>query len=263
MTTPDTPQPPAHQTAVTAGGDANVAGDVVGRDKIINNIVVVGRMLDYAQVEGLIPQLSQPTDFATISEAFEATFRQRLQADLTQAAAQAGELLGPALAQWTPRGPHQALPYKRILTGVAQPLLEKLVELDYWATFAERVTEFSWIYFSGQDTVEVIWLRSLAALWQKHKPDGKLYGLAARTLKDGRREAVVVWQKPPAARATEAYDPRQPARAGTDFAAFGREEFRLFMVGLVLDCIRLASTVANDQAFWNDLTASLTDGPPG
>lgn len=257
------PTPPG----VQAGGDANIAGDVVGRDKIINNIVVVGRMLDYAQVEGLIPKLTHETDFATISAAFEATFQQRLGADLTAATAQAGELLRPALALWTPRGPNQALPYKRILTGLAQPLAEKLMEFDYWAAFAERVSEFNWIYFSGQDTVEVIWLRSLAALWKKYKQDEKLYGLAARTTKAGRLEAVFVWRTP-TARVTEAYDPRPPAasaggaKAATDFAGLGREEFRIFMVGLVLDCIRLASTVANDQAFWNDLTGALVGGPP-
>ncbi len=247
-------------SAVNASGDALIGGDVVGRDKIINNIVVVGRMLDYAQVEGLIPSLAQQTDFNSISEAFEATFRQRLGADLTTATAQAGAILQPALALWTPRGPNQALPYKRILTGLAQPLVEKLVELDYWASFAERVGEFNWIYFSGQDNVEVIWLRSLASLWKKYKSDEKLYGLAAR-MKNGQPEAVFVWRTP-AARVTEAYDPRQPARASTDFASLGREEFRIFMVGLVLDCIRLASTVASDQAFWNDLTASLVGGPP-
>ena len=61
-------------------------------------------------------------------------------------------------------------------------------------------------------------------------------------------------------RATEAYEPLKPGKPQTDFAKLGRQEFRIFMVGLVIDLIRLASTAANDALFWNQLTQALT-GP--
>ncbi len=252
------PDPEPSGVSVSAGGDITAGGDIVGRDKIIHNLIVVGQVLDFAQIEGLLPKLNQDTDFKTIGAAFEATFNQRLGADLATATSLAGELLAPALAAWAPARPQQALPYKQILVSLAQPLAERLLEFGYWSSFAEPVTEFNWTVFSGRDPVEVVWLRSLATLWKKYKNEDKLYGLAVRRSGD-KTDAVFIYQGL-GGRATEAYEPLKPGKPQTDFAKLGRQEFRIFMVGLVIDLIRLASTAANDALFWNQLTQALT-GP--
>jgi len=101
-------------------GSVSAKGDIVGRDKTIQNILVVGQFLDYAQVEGLIPKLAETPDLESISKAFEKTFGERLGTDLAHATAATGEILKGFLVKMMPSQPFEALPFRDILEKIKE-----------------------------------------------------------------------------------------------------------------------------------------------
>ena len=251
-------------------GSVTTHRDFVGRDKVIHNIIVVGQVLDLVRVEGLIPELSDLPDFQNISEAFEATFRDRLGTELAEATAAVGEILGEALVNWMPSKPSAALPYKRILRDLPPMLVTKLKELGYWDVFCEPVPG-KWSIHLVQEldsprqipaTVEAIWLSSLQALWKKHRKEDKLYGIAEKTVTGSLATARL---RPIPNIRIERYEQtfiirqdKKTTEAYNDLANIGHEDFRLFMLGLVIDLIRLASAASSNIKFWEGLIDLLT-----
>jgi hypothetical protein len=223
---------------VNISGSLNQHGDIVGRDKIIHNIIVVGRVLDFAQVDGLIPQLSDMPKLENISAAFEPNFKERLGSDLSNAIAIAGQILEPILSSWTPQS-GRALIFRDILLNLATPLGRKIQELNYWDVFCEPMG-----VLINQKRWNSLLLSSLSGLWNKYKTDKITYNLA--TLNN---EAFVFI----ATHQTTGFTSQE------DFKEFKREEFRIFIVGIVLDLIRMASLVSNDIDFWNQVIDSLSN----
>ena len=228
-------QPPHQEGNVNISGNLNQTGDIIGRDKIIHNIIVVGKVLDFAQIDGLIPNLSDMPNLKNISETFEANFLERLGSDLTNATSEAGEILRPILSSWTPTD-GRALPFKQILNGLAQPLANKILELDYWSNFCDTNP-----FTIGADIYSVIWFTSLSGLWRKYKKGNKVFGLA--------RKGNL---------ATFVYKTETTIKSQMDFKDFTREDFRIFILGIVLELIRMASVVSNDLLFWNQVIDSLS-----
>lgn len=257
-------------------GSVTTHRDFVGRDKVIHNIIVVGQVLDLVRVEGLIPELSDLPDFQNISEAFEATFRDRLGTDLAEATAAVGEILGEALVNWMPSKPSAALPYKRILRDLPPMLIRNLKELGYWDVFCEPVPG-KWSIRLAQKlssprqipaTAKAIWLSSLQALWKKHRKEDKLYGIAEKTV-PGPLATAHLRLIPNSRIETNAYgqvyeqtfiirQDKKTTEAQNDLANIGHEDFRLFMLGLVIDLIRLASAASSNMKFWEGLIDLLT-----
>ena len=125
----------------------------IGRDQVIQNIVLVGQFLDFAQVEGLIPKPRIPTNFISISEAFEKTFAQRLEGDLVKGIAFAGEVLVNGITKWKPANSFSALNRPQILYDIPYVLGKSFETYDHWPAFAEE---------------NVIWLHSVQLLWSNH-----------------------------------------------------------------------------------------------
>jgi hypothetical protein len=264
------PDRPTNQSGgINIDGSLNSQGDIVGRDKIIHNIIVVGRILDFARFEGLLPNASELPTFNSIAEAFEKTLNDRLGSDLTEAVATAGAILAPVLSQWLPKE-FAAFDHRKVLTNIASPLVERLQQLNYWSVFTESIGSDRWRYSSlrpGHQVTDVqgIWLRSLQLLWKKYKANSdKQYGIARIHYwweerwggNSAECPAIVVKQN---GQTTEAYDPYYNSLGlDDDFAGFGREEFRIFIVGLVIDMIRLASVAVDDLRFWKGVIDSMT-----
>ena len=63
-------------------GDANVEGNLIGRDQTINNIILVGGLLHLAGLEGLLPKITHPENFASLTEVVESVLGAGLNSDL-------------------------------------------------------------------------------------------------------------------------------------------------------------------------------------
>ncbi len=251
----------ASGVSVSSQGDVTIGGDVVGRDKIVYNIALVGQFLHHAEVEGWLNLSSSSSEI----QATEAVLQAYLSGvdvgvDAIRKAAGVGEILAPALAVWRPDHAQSALPFRATLVRMAQPLFDRLAELQYWDAYAEALGSDDWVSVSAFRPVDVLWLHSLSALWRHVENEEKLYGLATRWFGEERVAFFVV--RTPASRAREVYDPSGPTRPGTDLMAMGRRQFRVFIVGLMADVARLAADAASDRAFWQRLP-TIADKPGG
>jgi hypothetical protein len=236
-------------------GDVNSQGDLVGRDKIIQNIIILGEFLDYAGVEGLLPKSSVKPNYTSITDAFESTLGKRLENDLAAAFASAGEIIGDILVKWRQETPTSNYPIRNYLVDIAPTLVRKMQDKHYWEVFAETAYTsdsgtFVW------DNIRVIWLYSLRDLWNKYFKEKTLYGIAeidlyqitGGTAKFVRNEQFFV----------------QPTRSGEvskvhSFGKLRHEQSRVFLTGLVLDLIRIAHTTADDAKFIDGLIELLVN----
>ncbi len=219
---------------------------IAGRD-IVNNIIVVGQFLNFAQVEGLLPEGSAAPDLPALAGDLEAVLRERLGDRMTAAVAATGELLSDILSKWKPAHPGAAFPFRRMLPELAGPLLQKLKALDYWDTFTEA--SFS-AHFNAP--YRVLWLEAVNQLWRKNAFSADEFGLAEV------KEAGMFVLRAPNDDLLPAHYPAEPHLG--KFAAMGSDQFRVFLAGLVIDLLRLASTAAEDVQFWQNVTNLLAPG---
>lgn len=267
---------PVNQSGgVNIDGSPQVQGDIVGRDQIIQNIIVVGRVLDFANVEGLLPKPSRLTNYQSVNEALNATFGGPSGQDLAKSTALAGEILSDILGSYVPKHPAAALPFRRLLVEIAPKLVRNLQRLNYWDIYREQA------YLAVQRRVpsglwgEVIWLRALKSLWMKYRmPDDRLYGIAElqhpltgllrkrrhtnalHSFKDFETFASFVVKRGTSIKV--AYDPiEEQVSIDSDFGKMEGDEFRLFLVGLVIDIIALVSNSSQDVNLWKSLTDVL------
>jgi hypothetical protein len=267
-------------------GSVNVQGDIVGRDQIIQNIIIVGRVLDFANVEGLLPQAAHPKEYHSVSEALNATFSGPSGESLAVSTALAGDILRDTLGLYAPEHAAAALPFRRLLIGAAPKLVRNLQRLNYWDIYREE------IYIPAQRQLRrgawgtVIWLRSLQALWAKYRPqDDAQYGLAeiGRLVAGGLRkkphvnalrqfkaadgklyETFATFVVKRGASVAVAYDPiMEVAPLESEFGKIDSEAFRLLLVGLVIDVIGLVSNSSQDVGLWTSLTDFLASGGSG
>lgn len=210
-----------------------------GRDQIIQNIVLVGRFLDFTRVEGLIPKPQNLSNFESVSAAFETTFSQRLGDDLAQATAFAGEVLKEILKpQWISTQPYASLPFRDILRKCPEAVYNKFSQFGYWKSFCIP-------YRDGNNAYEIIFLHSLERLWKKHFRSGRLFGIGPIWTSSG-------WISP------DFYEKLSDDHIKPlDEELVTNTEFRVLMVGLVIDIIRISSIATDDVKFWNELVDLL------
>ncbi|MBN2228125.1 MAG: hypothetical protein JW779_00930 [Candidatus Thorarchaeota archaeon] len=228
-------------------------GDIIGRDKIIQNIVFVGQILDFAKAEGLIPSLPDYSDFASIGSAFKATFEQHLGNDLAQATAIAGKIVGEVFAQWLPSEPLAAIPYRKLLREIASSMVNKLQELHYWETFYEPIDHVEILASGDYGEGEVIWLQSLGELWNKHFGNDYRYGIATITNPSHPTMSIFVVDKENGIQTAHAPYKSDLTDRDSHLGQMSSSEFHVFVTGLVIDLIRLASTASIDRKFWSNI----------
>ena len=271
------PETPANQSGgVTIGGDAKVDGDFVARDKIIQNIINVGRVLDFASIEGLLPKTTQTIDYNSISQALNSAFSGPSGSSLAESTAHAGEILKDIFGSYEPENPAAALPFRNLLIEIAPKLVRSLQELNYWENYAEplyvKVQQNS-LLPSGKHG-EVIWLNALYGLRRKYRLDDKLYGIAEieapikglfrkekhinalRSNKGYETFGTFVVKRGTFVEMT--HDPiKEVIPYKSDFGRMENYEFRLFIVGLVIDTIGFVSNSSQDVNLWKGLTDML------
>jgi len=144
------------------GTEIEIGRDVVGRDKLIQNIIVVGQFLDFAKVQELIPNPSEVPNPVAIVENLERALTERLDVNLTKAIYITGELLRDLLSTWAPQQPFAAIRFRVLIPSLATHLGRKLVELNYWEAFCIKS---KLKVDSTQEEIELVWLDSLQDLW--------------------------------------------------------------------------------------------------
>ncbi|MFQ5578219.1 MAG: hypothetical protein ACE5G8_14645 [Anaerolineae bacterium] len=221
---------------------------IAGRD-IVQNIIVVGQFLDFAKIEGLLPQEAGVASLPDLSAGVETALRQHLGSSMAQATATVGQLLKGILQQWKPAA-GAAFPFKRMLPQMAPMLVEQLKALDYWDTFVQ--TKYSARY---KTQCQILTLDALNRFWRKHNADDEPFALAQA----GEAVGFAVVVSAPAPDIRFIHTPREPHLSR--FATMSNRQFRVFMAGLVLDLIRLASTAAADVKFWGDLVELVGPKP--
>jgi len=235
------------QAGVNGSGDVLIGGDVVGRDKIIQNIVFVGQVLNYAGLEGLIPKSEPSLGSEAVTNTLESVLDDLQRGNTLSSAAFAGEVLKAMFEQLAPREPFATVSTRRVLKEAPRIILRKLVRLGYWASYSKVIEESDkpvgfWVGFYFPPKTRALWLQSAKGLTQKYLGEARLYGL---------------------------YSPEEDSiRAG--FCVHGAKrhvqridqmdnvEFRVFLTSLVIDLARLGSSGQDDANFWKKLSTILS-----
>jgi hypothetical protein len=232
-------------------------------------------------VRDLLPQASDAFSFKDELEAIETTLIKPFGPDIAEAVARTGQLLGDIFHDYKPKKPNEILPFRDILPRIASPLLRKLEKLNYWHIFNEKIATQQWSFLETDEggDAEVIWLRHLKMLWLKHfEANDRLYGLAKIFFRSKTDEPVLNAYETVSssvnggysAYATfvvkhreticEAYDPIRPVgmfekgpSRSYDFGRISPEEFRLFMIGLIIELIHIVSKALINNSFWKNL----------
>src|SRR6476659_847567 len=99
--------------------DVNTGNDFVGRDKnIIQNIIVLGQYLHFAQFEELLPNTTTTASFSSIAAAFDQELGNRMQGDLSEALAFAAEILADILPLLAPKKSLVPVNYTGIMADI-------------------------------------------------------------------------------------------------------------------------------------------------
>jgi len=260
---------------------------IAGRD-VIQHIVIVGRFLDFAKVEGLIPKSEKLPDLKNVGEAFETTFKDRLGYEFAEAAAAAGAILKEFLEKWGQGRPtFAALPFRKILEELPQALYAKLSELGYWDNYILHNVKYRSAQYElrfGGGFADVLELSSLSALWAKHFEEeidfslarditdlDRLSGFAEANISHILASKILIMETDhgvmsPASGSETGPDTFLLQKKPDSFpflldtSGWNNLQFRIFMVGLVLDLIRIGSLASADKALWGELIGLVTPG---
>jgi hypothetical protein len=113
---------------------------IAGRD-VVQNIVFVGQILDFAKIEGLIPppEPINQTDILDISATLDRSIKNRLGEDLINATSIVGEILRPAFEPLMALGDLKVFPFRRILPDLSRSLFTSLDDSGLWETFCQSI----------------------------------------------------------------------------------------------------------------------------
>lgn len=238
-----------HSTNYQAHGDIN----------IIHNIVVLSNFLSSVQIEGILPTQPDTNFIQTISEAIEQKFQERLGDDITYATAVASDILSATLQTFTLNKQFEALRFRTLLRSLANDIVPKLKEYHYWETFHDPIDNV--IVSSTKYRGEVIFLTALTELWKKQVNQeisgfaiGRLISIGGKPvnifiIKDSKYE---LWE------AAYAPDRAHELDRNSFFGMLTRHQYRVFIIGIILDLIRLGTEAATDRRFWNNIVNLLS-----
>jgi hypothetical protein len=229
------------------GGDVESGRDVIGRDQIIQNILVVGQFLDFAKVSDLLPQPGEITSFDQISTAFEDTFGDEAGQDLAYATSFAGEILKDLVLGLRPADPFAAFPYNQMLEEIAPGIIDKLQSLGHWDVFSSPLDDelAKLLRFTISSNPRILWLVSMEQLWENRFSHESRFGLLeGREYYSSKESKEMVFFGSQSMGKVQNYDWRQ-------------EYLRTIFTGVVIDLVRIGSLHSSDKQFWERLVKFL------
>lgn len=192
----------------------NVSGSTIatGDNPVIKNITVLVNLLSWAQVEGLLPKIEDREDFSSITEAIEGALNSRLNSDLADAVAFAGEIIGDFTLMVKGIEAKKPVRLKTVLSFLLITVESKLKDMGYWEEY------------SFEDSIS---LKSTEALYEKHFGSSPIFLLCSTEdskvspfdLYVGRRHYTQIY----------------------DLQLFNPKQLRIIIAGIVLDLIRIYS----------------------
>ena len=204
-------------------GDANVQGNLIGRDQI-NYIFVVGNLLHFAGIEGILPKITHPESFGSLIEAVESALGNHLNSDLTEATAFAGIILGDFISTQLTCNPHEPISLKTFVANLVKYIAIRLKKTGYWGAYSQSVYDYS----------DVVLLETTIIFWNKQFPRNK------------KKEIFISLSR----YAYELYVERD-----ANIARFNTKELRVLIAGIVLDLIRIGL----DASFNNQFLKSMAE----
>lgn len=199
-------------------GDANAGRDVVGRDQI-NNIVIVGNLLHFAQIEGLFPKIQEADNFASLTEAVESALGARLSSDLAEATAFAGEIIGDFISTQIPKDPRQAIVLHAFIAKLVEHIGERLADTGHLEAFTQTIYRPS-----GRSEVsfKALLLEATNMLWRKQFGAEKHFYIGYQH--NNKKYPCILF-----------------ADFSSDITRFNTKQLRVIIAGIVLDLIRIKS----------------------
>jgi|GEM_PF-1344274 len=236
-------------------GDINADVGVEAQNVVIGNnnnqtlnnyIIVVARFLEFAQVEGLLPRLNETRDFNDLSKAIEKTFGTESGDDLTEATAFAGEIIGDVLREWTLKYSHRPLPLGQLIAPLAATIHQKLKITQHWEAHSQS-TEDGW--------TRILWLEATTKLW-KNK-----FGPKDLFIRFGIGEPYPLTKHPVvwiAKRYKYVAKGDSTIFGGIDPDEWNTQQHRVFIAGVLLDLIRIASDASFNKNFVQEIITMVT-----
>ncbi len=129
---------------IDTGGGANIEGgvaagrDFIGRD-FIQNIVVVGELLDFAQIEGLLPDISEIPLYEDIGTAIEELLDNRAQGNFSEVIAYVGSYMRDFVPYLKPSNPMNPVRYDLVVNSYLPEILgQRFLEEGYWSIYRSK-----------------------------------------------------------------------------------------------------------------------------
>lgn len=231
---------PSRSSAINITGNSSVsAQDLVAGDKNIY-IVLVGQFLDQLKIQELFPKLA-PTEIAQRVQEQLQEGTLSLSATDADHMAFAGRVLEKVIKPFAPPEKFSAFLFRGLLDQIPQVIGSTLEELSFWQISYQNG------YLKGGSAgnflLQVVWLYQTQELLRKAGHAPRLIGIARiPTVQTGYSFVKLIPGR-------KFYDTDLLEEITS--ADITSPEFRIIMVGLIIDLIRIHSDNASDQVFWN------------
>ena len=220
-----------------SGGNVSVSRDLVAGD-VIQNIVIVGRFLEFSEVEGLLPKRNFP-NFATIQQAFEATFTNAQRIDFVYALSKVRLILAPIFGEQNLS--QIGIAYREIAQGLPMSLYSQLKQFGYWDEIADRNKAVERRHI----LIEEINLPSAGKLWEREFGKKANFVLTLTEFVHlNRGDAETPKSDHQEIRLVDLENPRHYPEQWT------QKQFRVFTAGLIIDLLDVVSESQGNELYW-------------
>lgn len=250
--------------------DGNIdtgGGSFIGRDNI-QNIIVVGQLLELAEIQKLFPQPSPETSQLTnVAEALEKVFSQRQSAELSKSIAFAGYVLKDFLASRAPKNEFETVNFQDLLKGIDEHIGRKLVALKYWEKYCQPYNKWAFeplLHDSRRAEDRVIEFTATMDLFMKYGVIDDDTSIALVNSPGNRALTFTSLQMV----GKFVFFMKQPKMIGSTVLSYKEvnelqaanltpDQSRLFLIGIVVDLVRLYALSLPDTRFFQNLVDSL------
>jgi len=215
---------------------------ITGDSNTINNIIIVGRFLEFAQIEGLLPKIEHEEDFLAIVEAIQTSLGSRLNSDLADAVSWVGKLLEEFLNDWVTDDVYKAINLANLIEKLVSYLGKRLKQNGYWDAYSE-------LYFESNDEFDdyVVPLDITTTLYRQNDLDQwQPKSTSALYLASNGDEHIFVEKE-----CSEAY--RDGTLICSPLKVYRPQQLRIILAGIVLDLIRIKSDNTISVQFLQEL----------